>query len=88
MKNPFTNRAADLSGPTNDILPITPDDGSDLQQVAAALYVTGGGTVAMVTERGETRTVEVTDFAILPVGVRRVLATGTTATGLHALVFA
>lgn len=32
------------------------------------------------------RTVTVADQTLLPVGVRRVHATGTTATGLHALV--
>jgi uncharacterized cupin superfamily protein len=49
-----------------------------------ALYVESGGAVTFVSEKGSTRTVTLGDFAILPTGVRRVLATGTTATGIHA----
>jgi hypothetical protein len=88
MTNPFQNRSADLGGPANDILPVTPSDTTDMALVALALYVEHGGVVSLVTERNQTRVVEVADHAILPVGTRRVNATGTTATGIHALVFA
>lgn len=84
--NPFANRAVPLSGPATDILPVAPDDGTDLTDVAIALYVETGGAVALHTVGGQTRTVGVADNAILPVGTRRVLATGTTASGIHALV--
>lgn len=86
MTNPFSNRSLSLSGPATDIVPVTPDDANDLPDVAVALYVEQGGTISVVSVRGEARTVAVTDFAILPVGVRRVRATGTTASGIHALV--
>lgn len=86
--NPFAHRAGSLSGPANDILPVTPDDDMDLSQVAIGLYVETGGSLRIVTEQGQTRTLAVADFSILPVGVRRVHATGTTAAGIHALVLA
>jgi hypothetical protein len=86
--NPFANRAASLSGPAVDALPVTPQDGADLPQVAVALYVETGGRLNLVTAKGETRSLMVADFSILPLGVRRVRATGTTATGVHALVLA
>ncbi len=86
MKNPFANRTAAPGGPARDIAPVTPNDSTDLPNVAVALYAEGAGTIAFVTEAGELRTVGVTDYALLPVGVRRVHATGTTATGLHALM--
>ncbi|MEM5478109.1 hypothetical protein [Pacificibacter sp. AS14] len=86
MTNPFENRVPNLSGPALDILPVTPDDIIDLADVAVALYIETAGTVTFVSARDATRTVEVTDFAILPVGVKRVLATGTTATGIHAFL--
>lgn len=86
MSNPFANRVPSLSGPATDLLPVSPDDGQDLPSVALALYVETGGAVTFDTVAGNTRTVETTDFQILPVGTRRVRATGTTATGLHALV--
>ena len=84
MSNPFKNRAAPLTGPALDIAPVTPNDGADLPTPAISLYVETGGTVAFISEKGQSRTVVLGDLAILPAGVRRVLATGTTATGLHA----
>lgn len=86
--NPFANRDPSPAGPATDILPVTPDDAADLPIVASALYVETGGTLAIVTLRGEARSVAMGDRAILPVVTRRVLAAGTTATGIHALVTA
>jgi len=85
MNDPFHNRAVSLSGPMRDIVPVTPNDSADLTDVAVALYVETGGTVAVVTVAGESRSIKVGDFFILPVGVKRVRATGTTASGIHAL---
>lgn len=86
--NPFSQHARSLSGPATDAVAVTPDDGADLAEVAVALYVEAGGTVVVDTAAGQTRTIVLADFAILPVGVRRVRATGTTAAGIHALVLA
>ncbi len=88
MTNPFENRTSPLSGPATDILPVIPNDTTDLTEVAVALYVETGGTVSLVTVRGLTRTVRVADNSILPVGTRRVHATGTTAANIHAMVIA
>lgn len=86
MSNPFESRTVSLSGPATDIVPVTPSDVLDLADAAVALYVETGGTVSVVTVKGGARTVEVADKAILPVGISRVNATGTTATGIHAMV--
>jgi len=86
MSNPFSGRTLSLSGPATDILPVVPSDLTDLAHVGLALYAEAGGVISFLTAAGETRNVTVSDFALLPVGVRRVNATGTTATGLHALV--
>lgn len=83
MSNPFAGRVG-LSGPADDIPAITPDDDTDLPNMAISLYITGAGNISIITAAGNPQTVAVTDFSILPVGVRRVLATGTTATGIHA----
>ncbi|MBP9181975.1 MAG: hypothetical protein KBF78_02485 [Fuscovulum sp.] len=88
MTNPFDSRESALSGPAHDLLPVTPSDSSDLPVVALALYVQTGGSLSIVTEAGNTRAVTVADFSILPVGVRRVHLTGTTAAGIHAMVLA
>lgn len=84
--NPFENRALSLNGPATDIVPVTPSDSVDLPDVAPALYVETGGLVAIITVAGTARLVRVADFSVLAVGVRRINATGTTATGIHALV--
>ena len=86
MSNPFINRALPLSGPATDALPVIPSDTTDLSHTAVALYVETGGTVTVMTVSGASRTLQVDDFSILPLGVSRVLATGTTATGIHAMV--
>ena len=86
MTNPFASRLVPLSGPARDLMPVTPTDGTDLSTTAVSLYVETGGTLSLITEAGEARDVTVPDFMVLPLGVRRVNATGTTATGIHALV--
>lgn len=83
--NPFANRARSIHGPATDALPVTPNDATDLPVVAIALYVETGGTVVVDTVAGETRTLAVADFSVLPLGTTRVRATGTTATGIHAM---
>lgn len=88
MTNPFANRTPPLSGPATDILPVTPDDSTELAHVALALYVETGGSLSLVTLHGQSRQVLVADHAILPVACRRVNATGTTASGIHAMVLA
>ncbi len=88
MSSPFQNRAASPGGPATDIVPVTPSNLTDLPQGTAALYVETGGTLAIQSDVGAQRTLVVADFSILPVRVRRVLQTGTTATGIHAMVLA
>ncbi|MCA0044094.1 spike base protein, RCAP_Rcc01079 family [Celeribacter litoreus] len=83
MINPFIGRAAPLSGPAKDVFPITPDDALDLPNVAVALYVETGGALRITTVSGAIRTLSVDDMCILPVGVLRVHATGTTASAIH-----
>ena len=86
MNNPFENRTSSLSGPATDIVPITPDDVTELSDVAIALFIESGGQLSILTARNGVRTINVTDQTILPVGVRRVNSTGTDATGIHAMV--
>mgnify|MGYP001095206885 CR=1 FL=1 len=88
MSNPFSGRTLSLSSPATDIMPVTPSDDVDLTHVGLALYAETGGVVSFVTVKGESRSLSVADFSILPVGVSRVNATGTTALGLHVLVLA
>ena len=88
MSNPFDFREASLSGPAHDIQPVLLSDSVNLPTVALALYVQTGGVLSIVTVAGAARSVVVADFSILPVGVRRVNQTGTTASGIHAMTLA
>ncbi|WP_376870475.1 hypothetical protein [Albirhodobacter sp. R86504] len=84
MTNPFKGRESALSDPSRDLAPVVPNDAQNLPSTAVALYVETGGRVAFVTVVGQQRLVSVGNFSILPVGVTRVLSTGTTAAGIHA----
>lgn len=87
MANPFSGRAVPISGPATDLVSVTPDDAADLPEPAVAVYVEGAGDLVIDTVAGDApRSVAVAANMLLPVGVRRVRATGTTATGIHALV--
>lgn len=86
MTNPFENRTSSLAGPATDIFPVTPSDTVDMQNVAIALYVETGGNLSVITSRGGARSISVANNSILPVGIRRVNASGTSATGIHAMV--
>ena len=86
MQDPFKSRVPNLNGPATDLLPVVPSDALDLPAVAVALFVETAGSLSFVAQSGETRSDNMTDFSILPVGTRRVLASGTTATGIHAFV--
>ncbi|MFV2051283.1 spike base protein, RCAP_Rcc01079 family [Aliiroseovarius sp. YM-037] len=88
MTNPFENRAPSLNGPATDLVPVTPSDSVDFADTAIALFIETGGTLSFVSVAGQSRTVTVGDGMIFPVGVSRVNATGTTATGIHAFTVA
>jgi hypothetical protein len=86
MNNPFEGQRGNLNGSVTDMLPVTPSDGSDLASVGIGLYVTGAGDVTFHTVDGVSRTITVPDNFYLICSVKRVLSTGTDATGIHALI--
>ncbi len=88
MSNPFKSRALSLNGPATDIVPVVPSDAADLALTAIALFIETAGALNIVTVGGQERLVNVDDFFLLPVGVTRVKQTGTTASGIHAMVLA
>lgn len=77
---------SDLTWPATEAVAVTPSDGADLAQATRALYigVTGDVTVDMA-ESGSTILFKAVPVGILPVRVKRVRATGTTATNILAL---
>jgi hypothetical protein len=75
-----------LSTPATDIFAIVPSDSTDLPHVTKALNAATAGTVRVTTERGTTADLFLAAGLVFPLRVRRVWATGTTATGLRALI--
>jgi hypothetical protein len=69
----------------NVFVPITPSNTQDLAEITDSVYVGTGGDVAAVAEDGTVTIMTAPSGAILPIQIRRVNATGTTATGLIAL---
>jgi hypothetical protein len=78
------------SAPATDILPVTPDDDTDLASLARALRIKpvsgAAGTIRITTAAGEVRDTEIDVGEILPVETIRVHDMGTTATGIEALI--
>jgi len=68
---------------------ITPDDGDDIEVPVTRLYIEGAGDIAIVLELdddSEAIIITVSNFEVLTgFKVRKVLATGTTATGIKGL---
>lgn len=63
---------------------ITPSDNEDLPSVAFSLYIVGAGDVAFIGANGVKAVVPVAAFSTISCRVKRVLATGTTATQIFA----
>lgn len=65
---------------------ITPNNDKDLQAITRALLVGGAGDVSLIMDDGSALTITAVDDQRLPLRVRRVMSTGTTATGIVGLV--
>ena len=85
MPDAFANRHRTPFDPAVSIFSITPDDGNDLPQTTIALNVATPGTVRVTMADGSVGAVQVHPGQQLPIRVRRVWFTGTTATGIQGL---
>jgi hypothetical protein len=85
-KDHFSGRAKPLIGPATTLNIVTPSDDADLPTgTTRAIHVGTAGTVAVVDMNGNVATLASLDAQYHPVRVRRILATGTTATGIVAM---
>jgi hypothetical protein len=91
MSNPFKNLSTNPTGLVRNWVSVTPSNSADnvgTGNVAIGLYVTVAGNVSFIDADGNTATVTVPANFILTCSVARVKATGTTATGIFALISA
>jgi hypothetical protein len=85
MNDSFRKHTRSLTSPPEHGAAIVPGD-ADLGHVSRALYVGGGGDVAVRLQDGTEFTLaNVPTGTLLPIRVIRVLATGTTATQIVGL---
>ncbi len=90
MSDPYQGIFAGMDGPYVNGASVTPDDGNDLPNYARALWIGAAGNVT-VTLRNSTTPITVpvaassTNNEPAKLYVKRVWATGTTATGIIAL---
>ncbi|PTW44021.1 spike base protein, RCAP_Rcc01079 family [Rhodovulum kholense] len=85
MADLFKTHTQGLDSPPSRLTEVTPDDSAELPFASRALNVATSGTVRVTTVDGDTGTVFVSSGIALPLRVRRVWATGTSATGIVAL---
>ena len=51
MTNPFASRLVPLSGPARDLIPVSPNDTTDLTTTAVSLYIEAGGDLSLSPRR-------------------------------------
>ena len=87
MPDRFAAHASSLDAPADTAFAIAPNDASDLAETTRALYIGSTGSVAVtMAAGGDVTFANLPGGTILPVRLRRVRATGTTATGLVGLL--
>ena len=88
MADRYEGFARSIVGPARSGFAVAPDDATPLAAVSRAIYVgTGGDLVVVLADDADPVTLAaVPSGMLLPVRVRKVLATGTTADGLVALL--
>lgn len=83
--DPFANATTGLQSPATIIEEIIPDDSADLGIATRAINVMESGVVRLITIDDVEGDVFIVAGSTFPVRARRVLATGTTATGIRGL---
>lgn len=87
MTDRFAGYAGSLDDPASLCRNIEPSDSIGLIEISRALYVGGAGSVRLMDASGNIATFDgVVGGSILPVRAQQVLQTGTTATGLVAML--
>jgi len=87
MADKFENYADKPDFAARSVVAVTPNDSTDLTDVAKALYVGGAGNISLIAadDSAAVTVTGVTAGSILPIRAKRVRATSTTATNILAL---
>lgn len=82
IKNRHTNHITAVVSPITGAFAITPNDGTDLQEITLSLFVGTAGAVKVTLFDGTTVTYSSLAAGRHPLRVKRLWATGTAATNL------
>jgi len=85
-RDEFFGKMDDITGSATSGAAITPSDSNDLTHVTRAIWVGGDGNITFTMSGGMNVTLTgVKAGSLLPIRAKRVLSTGTTATGIVGL---
>ena len=87
MTDRFQTTSPSLAGPASHGFAVTPSDSTLLAETTRGIYVSSGGSIAALMLSGASVTfADVPAGTTLPVRLTKIMATGTTAGGIVALV--
>lgn len=87
MQDRYDGHANSLDGPVSHGFAVTPDDMTELSEVTRAIYVGVGGALSVVLLSGAAVTLQgVVAGTLLPLRVRQVRASGTSASAIVGVV--
>jgi len=86
MSDSFSGYPVPVDSPASNAAAVTPSDSTDLGVFSRALYVGGAGNISAIMLGGQTVTFSgVPAGSLLPLRVKRVRSTDTTATNIVAI---
>lgn len=87
MGSDLANYRSDIDSPASDGAGVTPHDTNELEVYSRAIFVGTGGNLAVVFVDGSSAVTlpNVQDGSVLPIRVKKVMSTNTTASNIVAL---
>lgn len=86
IKTRHTNKVVVITSPVTGAYAVTPDDSNDLSEMTLSLYIGTAGTLKVTMLDGSVVSYAAIAAGRHPLRVKRVWATGTSATGIVAEV--
>lgn len=86
IKTRHTNKVVVITSPVTGAYAVTPDDSNDLSEMTLSLYISTAGTLKVTMLDGSVVSYAAIAAGRHPLRVKRVWATGTSATGIVAEV--
>lgn len=87
--DPYANRSTIISSQARGAIAVSPSDSTDLATPAKALFIGSAGNVTIlpINATDDTQTIQFANHPVgyMPVQIRRVMNTGTSASGIVAL---